>query len=198
MFRKHPPNEANLYHLRSLVFVTLGFAGFLRVSELYSLKCCDITFHANYFEVKVRSSKTDQSNKGEIIQISKTDNFTCPYNILQIFFKKGNISVNDDFYLFRQLSFCKKRNDYVFKNSSRLSYTRCREIFRELLNSLGLNADDYGTHSLRRGGATVSAMNNISDRLFKKHGRWKSDKAKDGYVLENIKEKLSVTKNLGL
>jgi hypothetical protein len=48
------------------------------------------------------------------------------------------------------------------------------EIFRELLNYLGLNADDYGTHSLRRGGATVSAMNNISDRLFKNIGDGKA------------------------
>jgi site-specific recombinase XerD len=50
---------------RKLVFETLGFAGFLRVSELYSLMCCDITFHANYFEVKVQSGKTDQSDKGK-------------------------------------------------------------------------------------------------------------------------------------
>jgi hypothetical protein len=36
------------------------------------------------------------------------------------------------------------------------------------------------------------------DYLKKKHGRWKSDKAKDGYVKENIDVCLSVSKNLGL
>lgn len=50
------------------------------------------------------------------------------------------------------------------------------------MTNLGLNADDYGTHSLRRGGATVSAMNNTANILFKKYGSWKSEKAKDGYV----------------
>jgi hypothetical protein len=39
---------------------------------------------------------------------------------------------------------------------------------------------------LRSGGATAAAAAGIDDRLFKKHGRWKSDKAKDGYVKENI------------
>ena len=79
-----------------------------------------------------------------------------------------------------------------------LSYSRCRELIKEKIEVLGLNAKDYSTHSLRRGGATACAKNNVSDRLFKKHGRWKSDCAKDGYVEENIAEKISVTLKLGL
>jgi hypothetical protein len=38
----------------------------------------------------------------------------------------------------------------------------------------------------------------ITDRLFKIHGRWKSENAKDGYVCEDLQRKLSVSKNLGL
>ena len=34
--------------------------------------------------------------------------------------------------------------------------------------------------------------------LFKRHGRWKSDRAKDGYVKDNIAALLSVSKNLGI
>jgi hypothetical protein len=37
---------------------------------------------------------------------------------------------------------------------------------------------------------------NIEDRIFNKHGRWKSDRAKDGYVKENIQKRLSVPKHL--
>ena len=48
------------------------------------------------------------------------------------------------------------------------------------------------------GGASSAAAAGISDRLFKKHGRWRSEKAKDGYVRETIQEKLHVTKNLGI
>lgn len=55
-----------------------------------------------------------------------------------------------------------------------------------------------GLHSLRSDGATAAATAHVEDRLFKKHGRWKTDCAKDGYIKENISERLSVTKNLGI
>ena len=56
----------------------------------------------------------------------------------------------------------------------------------------------YGLHSLRSGGASAVANAGISDRLFKRHGRWKSDRAKDGYVKDNIISLLSVSRSLGL
>ena len=63
---------------------------------------------------------------------------------------------------------------------------------------LGLDKKKSGLHSLRSGGATAAATAGVDDRLFKKHGRWKTDHAKDGYVKENILDRLSVTKTLGI
>ena len=54
----------------------------------------------------------------------------------------------------------------------------------------------YGLHSLRSGGASLATYSGVSDRLFKRHGRWKSDKAKDGYIEDSLESLLSVTKNL--
>ena len=48
------------------------------------------------------------------------------------------------------------------------------------------------------GGATAAANNGISDRLFKRHGRWRTDKAKDGYVEDSIDHRMEVTKQIGL
>ena len=42
---------------------------------------------------------------------------------------------------------------------------------------------------LRSGGASSAAAVGISVRLFKKLGRWRSEKAKNGYVRETIQEK---------
>lgn len=42
----------------------------------------------------------------------------------------------------------------------------------------------------------LAANMGVCDRIFKKHGRWKSDSAKDGYVAENVHVQMSVTKNL--
>ena len=48
------------------------------------------------------------------------------------------------------------------------------------------------------GGATAAAVAGVPDRVFKKHGHWKSENAKDGYVEDSLEQGLSVTKNLGL
>ena len=38
----------------------------------------------------------------------------------------------------------------------------------------------------------------VADRLFKRHGRWRSETAKDGYVKDALETRLSVTKQLGV
>ena len=63
-----------------------------------------------------------------------------------------------------------------------LSYTRMRELLIDRLESLGYPAYQFGIHSLRSGGASAAAQAGVSDRLFKKHGRWRSETAKDGYI----------------
>lgn len=73
-----------------------------------------------------------------------------------------------------------------------------REIFLRALSEVGEEPRKFGLHSLRSGGATAAASADIPDRLFKAHGRWRSETAKDGYVKDNINNILSVSKNLGL
>ena len=48
-------------------------------------------------------------------------------------------------------------------------------------------------HSLRSGGATAAANAGVLDRLFKRHGRWRSESAKDGYVKDSVSSLLSVS-----
>ena len=38
----------------------------------------------------------------------------------------------------------------------------------------------------------------ISDRFFKRHGRWKSENAKDRYIKDALENRLSVSRSLGL
>ena len=53
-------------------------------------------------------------------------------------------------------------------------------------------------HSLRAGGAMAAANAGVPDRLFKRHGRWKSESAKDGYVKDSVERRLEVSKQLGI
>lgn len=77
-----------------------------------------------------------------------------------------------------------------------MSYTRAREILLSTLESIGLDKRQFGLNSLRAGGATAAANAGICDRLVKKHGRWHLESAKDGYVTENLKQHLIVTKHI--
>ena len=43
---------------------------------------------------------------------------------------------------------------------------------------------------------TAAANAGVSDRLFKRHGRWKSETAKDGYVKDNLDSLLLVSQSL--
>jgi hypothetical protein len=54
-----------------------------------------------------------------------------------------------------------------------------RELFIEAFSSFVPNIKSFGLHSLRAGGATAACNFGISDRLFKRHGRWKSETAKN-------------------
>ena len=82
--------------------------------------------------------------------------------------------------------------------SGGLSYTRVRELVLEMLAKIGLDRSRYGLHSLRSGGASAAANADIPDRWFKRHGRWRSENAKDGYVKDSLVDRLSVTHNIGL
>jgi len=50
------------------------------------------------------------------------------------------------------------------------------------LDELGFHVVEFGHHSLRAGGAMAAANAGVPDQVFKKHGRWKSESAKDGYI----------------
>ncbi len=52
--------------------------------------------------------------------------------------------------------------------------------------TIGMNPQDIGTHSLRRGMSSDMVLQGIPDRLRREHGRWKSEKVADGYIDESI------------
>ena len=68
------------------------------------------------------------------------------------------------------------------------------EAFKDIVPDISA----IGTHSLRSGGATAVAYARVPDRLFKCHGRWANEWARDGYVQDSLSSRLSVSKALGI
>ena len=57
---------------------------------------------------------------------------------------------------------------------------------------------DIGLHSLRAVGASAAANANVNERCWKRHGRLKTDSAKDSYDADSLESRLSVSKSLDL
>ena len=62
----------------------------------------------------------------------------------------------------------------------------CRRLFT-LMKQIALPAEQYGTHSLRRGGATWMFLAGIPIEVIKQIGDWKSDCIYK-YIKPNIKD----------
>ena len=106
-------------------------------------------------------------------------------------------SFNSTEFVFRSLSKGKNANSSL-REGSKLLYSRAGERFIEKFKAIGLDTKLYGLHSIRIGGASVAANNDLPDRVIKKHGRWKSEKAKYTYCGEDIQHQLLVTLNIGI
>jgi len=81
---------------------------------------------------------------------------------------------------------------------SKLSYSRCKEVLLKKIVDVGLDPKSFSWHSFRSGGASATANGGISDRTFKRHSRWRSENAKDGYVGDSLENRLAVSLSLGL
>ena len=79
-------------------------------------------------------------------------------------------------YLFKPLVQVRSGFKLIEKVKS-LSNTRARESVVGLLMKF---------HSFRAGGAMAAPNAQVPDRCWKRHGRWRSDSAKDDYVEDSI------------
>lgn len=187
--------DNNLKSQRIIVACLLAFAGFMRSSELLTLSVCDIMFADSYVALFIESSKTDKYRDGAWILIAKTATCLCPVMNLQKYLKWSGLG--GDSYVFCNI--CKTSKGYkVRKCIKPLSYTSLRENFLEAIAPHVDDISKYCLHSLRSGGATAAANRGIKDRMFKRHGRWSSENAKDGYIKDDLHNLLSVSLSLGL
>ncbi|KAK6165001.1 hypothetical protein SNE40_023749 [Patella caerulea] len=186
----------NLYNQRTICACLLGFAGFLRSNELLNLRRSDFQILTTHMSIFIQKSKADIYRDGSWVQVARTLTDLCPVKITEKYFTLAGFDVDSDEFIFRKLSKCK--NGYHFRCNKPLSYTRMRELFIEAFKPFVDDISSYGLHSLRSGGATACANLGINDRLFKRHGRWKSEFAKDGYIKDNLSERLIVSQNLGI
>ncbi|GAQ87462.1 hypothetical protein KFL_003550010, partial [Klebsormidium nitens] len=175
--------------------IVLCYVSFFRFDDLIAIRWQDLKFSCTHLELYVPDSKTDQYRKGETIFVARLGGQFCPVALIERLLTVGQYKTSGPGSLIRTTLVCPP--------SQRLKanppcYDTVLSWFKEAASLLGLNPKLYGTHSGRRGGATGAAARDVPDRLFKRHGRWRSDRAKDLYVRETLQSRLATTRNLGL
>ena len=175
----------------------LAYAGFFRISELLSIRRSNIVTEDLYHKIFIEVSKTDKYREGSWVYIAKTGNFTCPYTYLIKYLEAARIPSFSQNFIFRSLRYDKNLKSNVL-SSKPLTPSRAGEILKEKLKAIGLDPSKFSNHSFRSRGATSTANLDVPDRLFKVHGRWKSDSAKDGYVHDKLDSRLYVPWHIGI
>lgn len=183
---------------RTFTMIILGFCGFLRFSELSNLRTCDIVFCSSYIKLFLEKTKTDIYRRGNWTYISAGETKCCPVATLKEYMKLAELQPESNENTFRAIQvFSKEKREKLRSKNIPISYTRARELIIDAVKQIGLPPEAFSLHSLRSGGAPAAASLKIEDRLFKQHGRWISESAKDDYVEANLRELLSFTKSFG-
>ena len=127
--------------------------------------------------IQVQKSKNDQLRRGNEVVISELSSSACPVSLLKRYLDKFHIPPNLRDLIFNPISKGKGSCKLVSPHKP-ISYSCIRDGFRRDLKSIGVDPSKFGLHSLRSDGASSTANNGINDRIFQRHGCWKSAEAK--------------------
>lgn len=153
--------------------MTVAVYGLFRAGELVKkgesfLLRQDVTWTDEYFEIHLRTSKTDVFGVGTTCRVYKNGSASCPYSA----FQRHWLRARD-----------KSSTGAAFQTSSGSPYTyrKLHAEIKQRMIQLGFSKSEVGTHSLRAGGATTLAMMGCPTHLIKARGRW-SSLAFQGYI----------------
>ena len=197
-YRPLSGSRPDLKILRFLLIAMLGFAGFFRIEELLSTKLTNVHVYGDHMTIFLPKCKTDQLRQGNTVYIARLGSRYCPVGLLEDFLSAANIrlpAVADEHLIPRLI---KVRGGHKIHPSLGISDTTAREVFATHIQVISKGGLKFSPHSLRAGGASEAAHHDVGDRLISLHGRWKSGKARDGYIQDALEARLTVSKSLGL
>ena len=139
---------------------------------------------------------TDKYREGVLVIGARTGGTLCPVINLKRYVPWAKIEDGSSIFVFSTVSAYKDAFK-IRKQCKTLSYSSLRELFIAFKPPVS-GVTKYCPHSLRAGCASTAANNGVPDGLFKRHGRWLSERTKDGYVKDDLLERLKVSQTLGI
>ena len=150
-------------------------------------------------KIFIEKSKTDIYRNGNWIYIARGNSELCPVATLKRYLNMAKINKNFEEFKFRSIASHKNHQHMTLrKKNVPLSHTRMRELLLDVVTAVGLEREEFLLYSLRSRGALAAANAAVNDRLFKSHGLWRTENAKDGYIEDNIETLFTVSRMSGL
>jgi integrase len=157
--------QNTLASIRDNALLQLGFLGAFRRSELVAIKVDHINWLPDGIEILIPKSKTDQENTGQYCAIPNGNIKLCAVRALKEWVDKAKI--NDGF-IFRRIYKGDKIND------TNLTSAAMNNILKQHAQAVGIeNAENFSSHSMRRGLATTASRDGVSIPAIMRQGRWK-------------------------
>ena len=168
--------QNTLASLRNNALLQTGFFGAFRVSELTQIKVEDITFVPEGMEILIPRSKTDQNGEGQHCAIPYGDPLLCPASAIKVWCERANIQSG---FIFREVD----RHQNI--GQTPLSSKSVGMILKTVAAVVGLpKAEEFSSHSLRRGFATTASRKGAPFVAILRHGRWRHEGTVLGYIEE--------------
>lgn len=107
----------NIYNMRTLAICLIGYAGFMRFSEIAGLRRCDISICESYMKSFIEKCKTDVYREGNWIFISKTGNELCPVKNLKVYLELTKLmDESSEEFIFRAVTVTKSNPIGTLRN----------------------------------------------------------------------------------
>jgi site-specific recombinase XerD len=159
--------------LRDRALLLLGFGGAFRRSELVALDVADLEFTDDGLRVTIRRSKTDQEAQGQTIAVIRGTGAFCPMKALRAWLDAAQITEGA---IFRPV----RKGGHV--RDRRLTAKSVCDLVKSYAASIGLDASNFGAHSLRSGFLTSAARRGASVFKMRDVSRHKSMDVLQAYV----------------
>lgn len=194
--------------MRMLVAATalLAFSAFLRYSDVVSVYADEVKVFDTHAEIFLEKRKADQLRLGSIIVVARAaDVRACPVRML-VWAISVTGSMGRHVPVFRRVDgrvvqWHPERARETYHRSEAMPYDQCsRYVLRFLAQHAKRSEADFrkefGTQSLRSGGATAVAAAGVDSRMFQRHGGWRSTGCMNLYIKDSLEARLAVTRAL--
>lgn len=185
----------------------VGFCGFMRYNDLCNIYVDEIKFYDGHMEIFLETRKNDVLREGNVIVFVAGTGWRCPMRWCKWLI--GAAGLLGHVRLFQRFDGVRARwhprealstyGSVPGHEGEPMLFSQCQRLVlggvaEEMGVSLEQVQSEFGTQSLRSGGATLVAAAGIPDRVFQRHGGWRSVGCKNMYVRDSLEERLSVTK----